>query len=96
MPDRTPRRRFTLADIMLLIASTAGLLSLIHLGLNATAFEPMQAVLASAAAFVGLGGLGACAARLRGRPRFEGFFWGVVCGPLGVLMFALMPDPPED
>src|SRR5215472_5992864 len=100
MPGTPPDNRFTLADIMILVASLAGLLAVIpgwagaiRMGAISTG---IQATLTSAAVFLSLGGLGACAARLRGRPRFEGFCWGFICGPCGILTMALMPYPPED
>jgi hypothetical protein len=100
MPDSPPRRRFTLSDIMILVASTAGLFTVIHAGTGAVRMEAVpaaiQSTITSAAVFLSLDGLGACAARWRGRPRFEGFCWGFICGPFGVLMIGLMPDPPED
>ncbi len=61
--------------------------------------EPLQAgiqsAITSAALFFSLGGLGACVARWRGRPRFEGFCLGFICGPFGMAMIAMMPDPSE-
>jgi hypothetical protein len=93
MPRNPTLRRFSLADIMILVASIAALLTLVHVVVTARTLEPVQAVITSVAAFLGLGGCGACAARLRGRPRFDGFIWGVVCGPLGVLMITLTPEP---
>ncbi len=100
MPASAPPPRFTLADIMILVASTAGLFAVIHAGTGSGPMGPvptgLQAALTSAAVFLSLGGFGACAARSRGRPRFEGFCWGIICGPFGVLMIGLMPSPPED
>jgi hypothetical protein len=102
MPDRAPRRpsRFTLADVMILIASTSGLLAVIPACTAAVRMSPVPAALQSTlnavAVFLSLGGFGACAARMRGRPRFEGFCWGFICGPFGVLMIGLMPASPED
>jgi hypothetical protein len=100
MPVNPPRRRFTIADIMILVASTAGLFAVIQACTGAIRMGAVpagiQSTITSAAVFLSLGGFGACAARWRGRPRFEGFCWGVICGPFGVLMIGLMPDPPED
>jgi hypothetical protein len=96
MTTSPPRRRFTLADIMLLVASTAGLFAVIQACSSSRFFEPIQAAIIPAALFLSFGGYGACMARRRGRPRFEGFCWGFICGPFGVLMIGLMPDPPED
>jgi hypothetical protein len=92
-----PRRRFALADIMILVASVAGLFTVIQGGANLAWMGPIQAgiqaAITSAALFVSLGGLGACVARWRGRPRFEGFCLAFICGPFGMAMIALMPDP---
>ena len=106
MPDRPPQRqsRITLADIMILIASTAGLFGVVRACPISVRiephpdilFEPIQTGLVATALFLSLGGFGACAARLRGRPRFEGFCWGFILGPFGVLMIGLMPAPRED
>jgi hypothetical protein len=100
MLNRPPQRRFTLADIMILVASVAGLLAVIHPYGIVARMGPItagfQAAFTSAALFLSLGGFGACTARWRGRPRFEGFCWGFICGPFGLLMLALMPYPPED
>jgi hypothetical protein len=106
MPCNPPRRRITLADIMLLVASTAGLFAVIHTCLigawavvelnQSVVFRPIQAVIGGVALFLSFGGYGACAARWRGRARFEGFCWGFIFGPLGVLMIGLMPDPSDD
>jgi hypothetical protein len=81
---------------MLLVASTAGLFGVVRgcdEGMHP--FDPLQAIIRLAALFLSFGGYGACAARWRGRPRFEGFSWGFIFGPLGVLMIALMPGPPD-
>ncbi len=100
MPSSPPRRRFTLADIMILVASVAGLFTVIQGGANLAWMGPIQAgiqaAITSAALFVSLGGLGACVSRWRGRPRFEGFCLAFICGPFGMAMIALMPDPPRD
>ena len=78
MPTSPPRRRFTLADVMILVASVAGLFTVIQAWRADLAWmgpiqAGIQAAITSAALFVSLGGLGACVARWRGRPRFEGF-----------------------
>ena len=103
MPDRPTHRqsRMTLADIMIPIASTAGLFGVVRACTSSVRIEPhpdilFQTGLVAAALFLSLGGFGTCAARLRGRPRFEGFCWGFICGPFGVLMIGLMPAPRED
>lgn len=100
MPDDPPRRRFTLADVMILVASVAGLFGVIQACTGMAWMEPLQAGLQSAitsiALFVSLGGLGACLARWRGRPRFEGFCLAFICGPFGMAMIAMMPDPPPE
>lgn len=100
MPGIAHRPRSTLADLMILVASTAGLLAVIPGWTGAVRMGAVragiQATLTSAAVFVSPGGLGACAARLRGRRRFEGSCWGFICGPCGILTMALMPFPPED
>jgi hypothetical protein len=101
MPNSPPRRRFTLADVMILVASVAGLFGVIQACATMGWMEPMQAgiqaAITSAALFISLGGLGACVARWRGRPRFEGFCLAFICGPFGMAMIALMPDTsPED
>jgi hypothetical protein len=97
MPVSPPRRRVTLADIMLLVASTAGLFAVVQAcGSTIDPFEQVQAIITAAALFLSFGGYGACAARRRGRSRFEGFRWGFIFGPIGVLMIGLMPHPPDD
>jgi hypothetical protein len=102
MPDEPPPPppRLAIADIMILVASLAGLLAVIPgwggaIRMGAVS-SGIQATLTSAAVFLSLGGLGACAARLRGRPRFEGFCWGFICGPCGILTMALATYPPDD
>jgi hypothetical protein len=98
MPASPPRRRFTLADVMILVASVAGLFGVIPACVGMAWMEPLQAGIQSAitsiALFVSLGGLGACVARWRGRPRFEGFCLAFIGGPFGMAMIALMPDLP--
>ena len=100
MPEAPSRSRFTLGDLMILVASLAALLGVIPGwagGIRIGGLSGgLQGTVTSAAVFVGLGGLGACAARLRGRPRFEGFCWAFICGPCGLVLIALMPSPPED
>ena len=104
MSDSAPRRRLTLADIMILVASSAGLFGVIRAAMCSIQlepfpgilFEPIQAGIMTVALFLSLGGFGACVAGWRGRARFEGFCWGVICGPFGLLMIGLMPAPPQD
>jgi hypothetical protein len=105
MSGRRPRRRFTLADIMILVASSSGLFGVVHAAARSIRIEPfpgilfepiIQAEIVAVALFLSLGGFGACVARWRGRARFEGFCWGFIGGPFGVLMIGLMPAPPED
>lgn len=89
-----------MADMMILVASMAGLCTVARFWVVNVWAGPIptgiQAAITSASVFLSLGGLGACVARWRGRARFEGFCWGVICGPFGLLMFALMPMPRED
>jgi hypothetical protein len=94
-----PRRNFTLADVMVLVAATAGLFTLFQACDIRVPFEPIQAIFTTAALFLCFGGYGGCTARWRGRSRLEGFCWGFIFGPLGVLMIGLMPNrarPPQD
>jgi hypothetical protein len=86
-----PRRKYTLADVMLLVAATAGLFTPVQACVVRVPFEPIQAIFTLVALFLCFGGYGACAARLRARSRLEGFCWGFIFGPLGVLMIGLMP-----
>ncbi len=90
----TPPHRDTLADRMLLIAATAGLLALIRACDFTVGFQPIQGAMTAVAVGLCFGGYGACAARWRGRLRYEGFLWGFIFGPLGVLLIALMPSRP--
>ena len=94
MPPTPPRRTDTLADRMLLIAATAGLCALIRACDFTVAFQPIQGAMTAIAVCLCLGGYGACTARWRGRLRYEGFLWGFIFGPLGVLLIALMPRRP--
>ncbi len=95
MSTGPPHRKYTLADPMLLVAATAGLFTLVRAcDITAASFEPIQAIFTGAACLLCFGGSGACAARLRGRTRLEGFYWGFIFGPLGVLMIGLMPHRP--
>jgi hypothetical protein len=84
MPNSPKRRRFTLADIMILVASVAGLFGVIHACATMGRMEPLQAeiqsAVTSAALFVSLGGLAACVARWRRRPRSKASAWGSSAG----------------
>jgi hypothetical protein len=95
MPPAAPRPIYSLADRMLLIAATAGLLALVRACDFTVAFQPIQGAMTVIAVCLCFGGYGACAARWRGRLRYEGFLWGFIFGPLGVLLIALMPRRPE-
>jgi hypothetical protein len=46
-------------------------------------------------AWTGLVGLGAYVAAQKGRPRAEGALLGLLFGPLGCLVVALLPEPPH-
>ena len=64
--------------------------------LKPSTFDPIQAAIVGAALFLGFGGHRRLRGPMAGTSRFEGFCWGLILGPLGVLMIALMPDPPDD
>ncbi len=91
MPPDPPRRIYTLADIILLVGSSACLFASLRACTTTATFEPIQAIITPFAIFLSFGGYGAWVARRRGKSRFEGFCWGLVFGPCGVLMIALMP-----
>jgi hypothetical protein len=91
VPTGRRHSTYTLADTMLLVASTAAMFASIRACVTMASFEPAQAIVTPLAVFLSFGGYGAWAARRRGRSRFEGFCWGLIFGPFGVLMMALMP-----
>ncbi len=105
MPTSLPRRRFTLVDLMILVASTAALFAVLHtcaiavravIELKPSTFDPIQA------AIVGPPSSWASAASAPARPDggddrdSRASAWGIILGPLGVLMIALMPHRPDD
>jgi uncharacterized membrane protein HdeD (DUF308 family) len=51
-------------------------------------------LIAAAASWITCAGLGAYVSAAKCRPALEGFFFGVLLGPLGILVAALLPANP--
>ena len=82
MPTSPPRRRFTLADIMILVASVAGLFAVIQAwrdhGPGWSRIQAgIQAAITSAALFFSLGGLGALRGTMAGTAAIRGLLPGL-------------------
>jgi len=83
--------RFTLLDVMIFVAATGGLFAFCGLFPVGSLRQPLQLFIGCVAFLLGFGGYGACAARWKQRDRREGFWWGFIFGPIGLVVVAFMP-----
>lgn len=86
------RWRCSLVELMILVASTAVIMAGARWVAGASVEDQFSGIMpvVSVAALVGFGGYGACIARWRRRSWLEGFWFGLIMGPLGLVAEALV------
>jgi hypothetical protein len=90
------KRRCNLAELMILVGSTGVIMAGARWVATASVEELFSGTMpvVFVATALGFAGYGACIARWRGRPWLEGFWFGLIMGPLGLLAEASLRERP--
>jgi hypothetical protein len=88
------KRRCNLVELMILVASTAVIMAGARWVATASLEELFSGTMpvVFVATALGFAGYGACIARWRGRHWLEGFWFGLIMGPLGLLAEASLRE----